>query len=717
MHCGPLAPTSRNVIAVLLLLQLGACAPDSPAPMRPVVVRRLGDEVANRMGRRTHVERIADVIRVVLPGLYSVAMLPATANVLAIDPALTKQYQLNMPSPRTPVVLPGESHVSFAPADAGTDVTFLCPSRLLGRPAVLTVDNPPDQQAGTRVAQPFHCPASPDALAHVHLPSRLDGSPVTYVRGLETAHIKTGRISLVEGARLRVTLGLIPALLDEVAAPGRFRIVAENTGGRTMVLLDRRLEPSARPEESAWVPLDLDLEPVRAALGPDVRLGFAVSADDGARQSVFPVWADLSLRSPAPREAPAAPRRNVVLVSIDTLRADRVGAYGATRPTTPQLDALAAESTLFETVIAPAPWTLPSHTSMMTGLHSCAHEMVGVVGRAFPPGLVPIAQRFRDIGYSTAAMTEDGLVDAAAFAKGFDYYWENRSGDDRVRRTVAQAEAWLSNEANEPFFLFFHTYQSHDPYFSPPEYARGRASAGGSPDARGATDVEKLDKYDAAVRYTDDAIAPLLAAIRSSPRGERTLLVLTSDHGEAFGEHGYTGHGRRLDEEVLRVPLLVWGPGLVAPGRRVAGAVGVIDITPTILDLAGMPIPPGITGVSLAPQVRADGVPPAVPERVLFSENTLQNTYRVAARWPSWKATWENGKVQIVDLTSDPGERGSAATPERESEAAAARQRFEDECARQKADLTAAGAAQPEGSPRVVDPERERQLKALGYVD
>src|SRR5262245_9765276 len=307
-------------------------------------------------------------------------------------------------------------------------------------------------------------------------------------------------------------------------------------------------------------------------------------------------------------------------------------------------------------------------------------------------------------------------------ARGSGSYWENRDGDDRAPTTVAHAAAWLRDEATEPFFLFSHTYQPHDPYFSPPEYERMLSAADGTAHPASAVPHgQELLKYDAAVRYTDTAVAPLLDAVRSGRRGSRTLLVITSDHGEGFGEHGGgerggVGHGAELYEEALRVPLIFSGPGLVATGRRVPGLVGVVDVTPTILDLLGFPVPTGISGVSLAPQVRAGSTVPPVAERILFSENSLHDRYRLAARWPGWKAVWDTPGLQTFDLDRDPGELQLVTSADLTDQATAARARFEQECARQQAEIAAAGSrqAQPAALP---DPERQRQLKALGYVE
>ncbi len=681
----------RAVCSTILCFAFAACSRDVAAPP-DLAVRWLADEAA--VGQPTRREQFGGVSRVALAGTH--------LAVLAPPPVL-----------RAPV---GD--------DGSRDASVICPSPLAGRDGVLTVGSRTAAEAGVpTLVQRIRCAASAGTAVDVRMPPYpgLDQA-IWIIRGLEVDRTETAPLSLAAGARLRASLGISGTVPGEPAAPARFRVEAVDAAGWRATVLDRRLDPATDPAAADWVQVDLDLDPVRRALGPEVRLIFDARVEADASSMAFPVWGDPAVVWPRSAAAPGPPRRNVVLISLDTLRPDRLGLYGHERPTSPTLDALAAESTVFETVIAPAPWTFPSHTSMLTGLHECVHGMAGTVGHPFPPGLRPLASRLRDAGYATAAVTEDGFVDATAFMRGFGYYWENRDGDDRVRRTVAQAETWLRDEATEPFFLFVHTYQTHEPYFAPAPYdtlfAVAEEGGGAIPAAQAAADQRQLTKYDRAVRYTDASIAPLLDALRARPRGERTLLVVTSDHGEAFREHGYTGHGRTLHEEVLRVPLLVRAPGLVAAGRRVPGLVGVIDITPTILDLLGLPVPAGITGVSLAPQLRRGTTPPPPPpERLLYSENTLHNVYRLAIRAPRWKAMYEDDSVQLLDLERDPTEQVASPTPALAADAAAARARFEEECRRQKAELDAAGAAtvaEPVGLP---DAGRQRQLKALGYVE
>jgi arylsulfatase A-like enzyme len=655
---------------------LAACTRDGPPAFE---VRRLADQMVAAMGRSAPMETVGGVMRVTLPGIH--------VEELQSAPALNRV------------------------ADS-LEVSLACPPSLAGRPAAVLLIG-----STTPITQRVRCPPSAESRVEIRLPREATDKGLWLLEGLEFDRVESSMLTLARRTRLHLTFGLAP-IVDGSPTPGRFRIVARNPQGRTVSVLKRRLDPTTHAGDGGWVGADIDLDPVRRAIGPDVRLVFEVREDGEASVPTFPVWGDPTLVWPRAGEH-QPPRRNVVLISLDTLRADRLGTYGALQPTSPTLDVLARESTLFETVIAPAPWTLPSHASMMTGLYPCVHGATGVAGNPLPAAVVPLAQRLREAGYSTAAFTEDANVAAGTFARGFGYFWENREGDDRVRGTVAQAMRWLRDEAAEPFFLFFHTYQSHAPYYAPPEYRQMFQSIDGLgvrvPPAMVSRSDEALAKYDAAIRYTDASIAALLDMLRQTPRGERTLIVVTSDHGEAFMEHGYMEHGRTLHEEVLRVPLLFWGPGLVAAGRRVPGPVGVIDVSPTILDLLGQAVPPGIGGVSLAPQV-LPGEPPPLGERVLFSENTRYNTYRLAARARRFKAMWTGPGLQIFDLDRDPTERQPITSPALATHATFLRLQFEEQCRKQRALIDAAAPALPAPA-TLPDPDLERRLRAMGYVE
>jgi arylsulfatase A-like enzyme/Tfp pilus assembly protein PilF len=281
----------------------------------------------------------------------------------------------------------------------------------------------------------------------------------------------------------------------------------------------------------------------------------------------------------------APPPPSVLLVTIDTLRADHVGAYGASRAETPTLDALAARGVRFDTVIAPTPITLPSHTSLLTGTRPPRHGVRHNGSFRLRADLPTLAERLRGHGYVTAAVVGSVVLDARhGLDRGFDHY------DDEVARAVARkagatgyaersatevaeaAIAWLADLEREPFFLWVHFYDPHLDHRAPPPFAERLADR----------------PYDAEVAYVDHELGRLLAALEASGRLERTLVAVTSDHGESLGEHGETSHGMTLYDAALRVPWLLAGPEVPA-GRVVSGIARSIDVAPTLLALVGAP--------------------------------------------------------------------------------------------------------------------------------
>jgi hypothetical protein len=185
-------------------------------------------------------------------------------------------------------------------------------------------------QSADVLTERVRCPPAADTPVRLRLPARGDlGKAFWIIRGLEVDRIETGMIPLPHGARLQVALGLSPALPDHPATPARFRVVAHGARGGAATVLDRRLDPGATPTDAGWVRVEADLDPARDAVGADVRLSFEVEAEDTGPVPTYPVWGDPTLTWPSTRKDVPAVRRNVVLVSIDTLRADRLGAYGA----------------------------------------------------------------------------------------------------------------------------------------------------------------------------------------------------------------------------------------------------------------------------------------------------------------------------------------------------------------------------------------------------
>lgn len=306
------------------------------------------------------------------------------------------------------------------------------------------------------------------------------------------------------------------------------------------------------------------------------------------------------------------PGCNVVLVSFDTLRADHMSVYGYERPTTPNLEPLAGRSVVFERAISQAPWTLPAHGSMFSGLYPGRLGVLRYPANRRLPDVNPmVAEVFTRAGYATGGFTGGGFVSGHyGFARGFDVYSTNGR---HFEHSVPQAEAWLELNQKRKFFLFVHGYDAHRPYFSS---RVNKAAVGLSTklpaqvsgycfrENRARPSDEDLEQiihyYDAAIRSGDQHLAPLFRKLEALGLMEKTIVIVTSDHGEEFYEHGNCDHVRFVYNEVVHVPLMIYVPGLTPEGRRHAGQVPAsIAIARTVLDLVGLEH--NMPGVSLAP--------------------------------------------------------------------------------------------------------------------
>ena len=441
--------------------------------------------------------------------------------------------------------------------------------------------------------------------------------------------------------------------------------------------------------------------------------------------------------SPAGSPLPRA-RHNVIFISIDTLRADALGSYGSSRDASPNLDAFAERSVVFERAIAESSWTLPAHVTMLTGLRTSGH---GVRTTGLMPGadLPRLAEIFRAAGYRTFAMTGGGFVSEEVFGRGFDSFdvkFERKTpgrglrGND-FRNVVGVAIQHISEiPRSDRFFAFLHTYNVHCP-FSPPAPFLGSlapldpALAGledrcnrkhwrDRPPSR--TEIEYLrDRYDEGVKWVDEALGMLFDHLDSSGLLENTIVVVTSDHGEGFLEHDKVGHGATLYNELLWVPLIVRVPGLEP--RRISTPVGHVDLAPTLLDLTEQPIPDLMQGASLG--LLLTGI--EEPERAAFSENTSINLDRGRA----WRRrSIVDGDHHLIVKTPDPPTEPLRTTIELFHTATDPEERHHLEDAprnlvrRLLAKLEAATQeleTNPEERPDLTEQER-RNLEALGYL-
>jgi arylsulfatase A-like enzyme len=318
--------------------------------------------------------------------------------------------------------------------------------------------------------------------------------------------------------------------------------------------------------------------------------------------------------------------RPVILISVDTLRADHLHCYGYERETSPHIDALAEDGVLFENVLAAAPWTLPSHVSLLTGLYG-AHHQVYQEDQRMDPALSTLAEHFRSRDFLCSAYTGGGFVSSVyGFSKGFSSYLEGAGGvfhQDSAERMYSAVSEWLDQSRGRDFFLFIHTYQPHSPYACPPPYKImfleedaqfGHVDllghlGGKSEIFRPLPDAERrniIALYDGEIRYTDERlVGPLIEKLKQMGLYDNALIVFTSDHGEEFFDHGGWGHGQSMYNESLRVPLIIKFPHSRHRGIRVPDWVSLVDIMPTMLEEAGIEYSGGNTdGISLSEYIK-----------------------------------------------------------------------------------------------------------------
>jgi len=465
-------------------------------------------------------------------------------------------------------------------------------------------------------------------------------------------------------------------------------------------------------------------------------LGAACGGDAGLPELAPPRFPERIDRPAPPPPAADARRPNLVIVSLDTLRADRLGAYGHDRPTSPHLDRMAEGATLFEQAYSQSPKTAPSHMTLFTGLYPEAHRVKNRFNARTPwlgrlsPDLPTLAEMLAAAGYRTVGRTSGANVHASlGFARGFESY--ERAGRDArsVFRAAGEALGRLAARP-APFFLFAHTYQVHAPYLPPPAYR----DAFVDPDYAGAIESDPaklgasyedvyaefwrrvdrddaadrrhlLDLYDACIRFTDDELGAFLERLEALGLADRTIVVVLSDHGEEFGGHGGFEHDA-LWQEILHVPLVVRVPEGVRAGwtgRRVAEPVGLVDVMPTLLELLALPVPEHVQGRSLVGVVERG----EAPRPWVFAQYRLDGD--LALRAGRWKWLKDDRGARLYDLAEDPGEThragraGPADTLRGQTERILHASRGYWALARE-----AHGGA--------IDRETRAQLRALGYL-
>lgn len=340
-------------------------------------------------------------------------------------------------------------------------------------------------------------------------------------------------------------------------------------------------------------------------------------------------------------------RPNVLILTLDTLRADRVGCYGYASARTPNLDALAARGVRFERAYSHTPFTLPSHSTIMTGLHPTAHGLHINFQGVITGEATMLAEVFKKQGYDTAAFVAASVLDRRfGLDRGFGVYddlhdrpLDAASQVERPGSEVAdKAIAWLDKLGPKPFFGWVHFYDAHDPYL-PPEGFR-----------------DFKEPYDGEVAYVDSQVGRVFAALERLGKAANTYIVVVGDHGEAFGEHGEEGHGLLIYDSTMHVPMIFAGPAEIRSGTVVRDPVGLVDVHPTLEALLAIPATKGVEGQSLAGALRGEKFT-ARPLQI-ESENPLR-AYGwaplyglIAGKWKYIRAPEE----ELFDLIADPRE-------------------------------------------------------------
>jgi arylsulfatase A-like enzyme len=444
---------------------------------------------------------------------------------------------------------------------------------------------------------------------------------------------------------------------------------------------------------------------------------------EGGDLRYLPVFSEVVVDRP--RDDRSLP--NLILVVADTLRADALGCYGAERPVSPNIDALAARGVRYADVMSAATWTLPSHVSLLSSLHATEHGVQAM--ERVPEELLSLPKVLRRAGYETLAVTE-GIFVTPKF--GLD------QGFDRFQVSPWNAETTFGRALDAlpehgPFFLYLHSYQPHAPFVSVKRWRErwvgpyeGRLTLPiengewdrleGGPTPEDLRYIRQL--YDAEVAFVDEQVGRLIAALEERGLAQDTVIALTSDHGESFSERGIWGHGTSAFQEQLRVPLIVHAPGRLEGGLVIEDTVHAVDVAPTLLRAAGLDPPRDWSGLALEPS------PPAV-ERTLYSGFLAQPFHREATvlRQGPWKLIrfprdskdpgdevlldqlyhLGDDPLELRDLWTDPGSGAPNPTP------------FPTELLQDVSRLRARFGPRFETRKQEVDDALSAELEALGY--
>jgi choline-sulfatase len=408
--------------------------------------------------------------------------------------------------------------------------------------------------------------------------------------------------------------------------------------------------------------------------------------------------------------------RNVLLISIDTCRADHLGCYGYPLDTTPNIDAIASEGIVFEQAISPLPFTLPAHCTMLTGTIPPYHGVIDNTDYKLSEGNVTLGELLKKQGYLTAGFVSSFILDSQfGLGQGFDFYDDNfEAANDTMDinqksggETTQDVIEWLGTHKDEKNFVFLHYYDPHFTYEPPEPFASKFRNV--PPPKHVTTRFEQalFDGYASEIAYTDHCIGQVVDKLRELGLYDSTMIIITSDHGEMLGQHGEGFHGYFIYQPAIRVPLIFKLPRS-SKHKRITSTVGLVDIVPTVCSVLGIDLSTPVQGQDLSPCFDSDWLPPS--DRHLFCQSLEPTKYNANSLWGIVTDRYKYIKTtrsELYDLVEDPYELNNIAVEQ------ADRSQTMEERLRQILQETTRGK---EGGKEHLDNQTRERLESLGYI-
>lgn len=551
------------------------------------------------------------------------------------------------------------------------------------------------------------------------------------------------------GAQLLFGIGINEQAWQKKGDGVLFQIVLTDENRKRHLIYSRYIDPKNNPAHRMWFDEVIDLHPFGDQI---VSFTFrTASGAQGNKDYDWAGWSNPKISTVGGKKSGSTHHTNVILITLDTTRADHLSCYGYSRKTSPHLDELADRSLVFLNGISPSSWTIPAHASLFTGLLPSQHGAIsredkGISsGYPLPPYDFVIARLLRKYGFNTAGFVSGPFLKSAfGFSQGFNTYGDEWVGFDRRANDLnKEMERWLKDNYLSPFFLFINYFDPHAPY-NPPQYydspfkdryERNIDFISFQPDSIAKGEIEPLrgddlaraiDLYDTEILFTDHYLGELFRQLEDYGLLEDSLIIITADHGESFGENGVWGHGGIFIESQVRVPLIIHCPSRIKSPKKIVRQVQTTSLYSTVLSFLNIPVPSRaiydvITTNLFAVAERELLIAPAYT----FAERNNNTGYFGMLRSNRWKyimheskdspqhaPTWE----MLFDLAADPKELQNLAGQGLEIQSLM-RTEFtvlQDKLAHLKKHLSTMRGVPSAPSP--IDSELQQSLKALGYA-